>query len=371
MSRMIHQPFSRRAGFAASAATGTALLLQSDRAAFAQDATPVASPLPPATPDPQMQAVLDALAAFNAPPLETVTPFVGRNLPSFRNAVEAVLAERGEPAIEPVGMIEHVLFAGLDGEQVLARIYRPQADMTTMLPMLVYFHGGGFVIANLDTYDASCRALCNAVGAIVVAVAYRLAPVAQFPTAPNEAYAAVQFVLGGGISGGDTTKVAVVGESAGGNLATVSCLLARDQAGLMPVHQVLIYPVTTFAPTGAAAESVVQYADAKPLNAAMLQWFGEHYLADPADAASPYVSPLDTADLSGLPPATIVLAEIDPLQSQGAAYAAALQAAGGSATLHLYEGVTHEFFGMGLAVDTANTAVQTVASELKTAFGTM
>lgn len=364
--------FSRRhtvqfaGGFAAaSLAAGPAY-----RRAFAQGATPEASPVIGGGADPQMQEVLDALTALNAPPLNTVTPFVGRNLPSFRNAVEAVLAERGEPIIEAVGGIEHVLIPALDGEDIVARIYRPADAPSDLLPVIVYFHGGGFVIANLDTYDASCRALANASGAIVASVAYRQAPELPFPTAVDDAYAATQFFLAGaGAVGGDPERVAVAGESAGGNLATVVCLRARDEGAPLPVHQVLVYPLVTFAPAGESLESIEQYATAIPLSSAAVEWFGEFYLADPADAANPFASPLEAADLSGIPPATLVQAEIDPLQSQGTVYGDALEAAGVTVTRHFYEGVTHEFFGMTNVVDKAADAVTQVANDLATAFG--
>ena len=340
------------------------------RRAFAQDATPAAdtSTIGGIAVDPQMQEVLDALTSFNAPPIESTTPFNARNLPAFSNAVQQVLADRGEPALEPIGGVEHILVPGGDGD-IVVRVYRPADAGDGPLPLLLYFHGGGFVIANLDVYDAAPRALANAAGCIVASVAYRLAPEAPFPAAPNDAYAATQFLIANaGSIGADPDRVAVGGESAGGNLATVVCILARDQGGILPVHQLLVYPVATFAPAGEAAESVTQFGDARPLNAAALEWFGSFYLPDPALASDPSVSPLDTADLTGLPPATIILAEIDPLQSQGVAYARRLEEAGVDTTLTLYQGVTHEFFGMGAVVDKASDAVAEAAAALQAAF---
>lgn len=349
---------------AAGAALGPALRASAE-------STPVASSPPAALPgtDPQNQEVLDALASFQAPALETVTPDVGRNLPAPRDAVLKILSDRGKPALEAVGGIEHLLIPVKGSDDILARIYRPVAAAKDLSPVLVYFHGGGFVIADLNTYDASCRALANATGSIVASIAYRLAPEHPFPAAVDDAYAATQYFLSGaGVVGGDPKKVAVVGESAGGNLATVVCLRAKEEKGLMPVHQVLVYPVATFAPEGESTKSIKEYAEAKPLNSAQLDWFTKHYLPKSTDASNPHVSPLKASDLSGLPPATIIQAEHDPLQSQGTVYADKLKAAGVDVTVHLYKGTTHEFFGLGAVVDKAKEAVDQVATELKAAF---
>ena len=359
-------------GGASLALSATGFGSVAPRLVAAQDATPVSGGTPDsaaevggAAVDPQMQTVLTALASFNAPPIESVTPDVARNLPSFANAVQKVLADQGKPSLEAVGSIDHALIPGPAGD-LLVRLYRPKGAASGPLPVLVYFHGGGFVIANLDTYDASCRALSNAAQGIVASVAYRLAPEHPLPAAVDDAYAAVQYFLAhAGDHGGDPKKVAVGGESAGGNLATEVTLRAREKGDPQPVRQVLIYPVTTFNPKGDAAESVTTFADAKPLNAAMLKWFASYYLPKASDADQTNVSPLNASKLSGLPPATVISAEIDPLQSQGTAYATALKNAGVSVTHTIYKGVTHEFFGMGAVVDKANQAVEEVASALQ------
>ncbi len=360
--------FSRRTGLQVAGAVSALSLAGNVVTAIAQStqATPAIPPASVPGTDPQIQTVLDALASFNAPPLESVTPDVARNLPSFANAVEVVLSDHDAPALLPVGRIDHVLIPALDGADLLARLYYPTETAGDSLPVLVYFHGGGFVIADLDTYDASCRALTQATGAIVASIAYRLAPEFPFPTAADDAYAATQYVLGNAATfGGDPARVVVIGESAGGNLATGTCLRARDEGAPLPAYQVLVYPVTTFAPEGAAAESIQEFANAKPLNSAQLEWFGSYYLADPSDAANPLASPLNATDLSGLPPATIVLAEIDPLVSQGMVYADALEAAGVAVQVHLYPGATHEFFGMSAVVDIAQDAIDQVAADLQ------
>jgi acetyl esterase len=356
----------------AAAAAGT--ILAQPLLATAQDATAEATPSDALQPggaeiDPQMQEVLDALTSFDAPALEDGTPEIGRELPSFADALQQVLTARGEPSQEIVGDIRHILIPGLDDNQILARLYYPTEAGSGLLPVAVYFHGGGFVIASVNTYDASCRALANATGCIVASIAYRLAPEHPFPAAVNDAYAATQFFLStAGEVGGDPERVAVVGESAGGNLATVVCLRARDEDAPMPVHQGLVYPLVTFAPEGEATESIETYANAVPLNAAALDWFGSYYLTDPSEASDPFTSPLDVDDLSGLPPATIIQAQIDPLQSQGTLYAEALEEAGVEVTRSLYEGVTHEFFGMGAVADKAADAVAELAGELQAAF---
>ena len=340
----------------------------------AQDATPEGQATPMLSGgvevDSQMQLILDVLVESEAPPIESVSPQIARNLPSAATATIQVLSDQGDPAYEEVGAISHILIPGPDGD-IVARVYTPLDAEDFPLPVSVYFHGGGFVIANLDTYDSSCRAIANAAGCLVVSVAYRQAPEAPYPAAVDDAYAATQYIIeNAGLINGDPKRVAVVGESAGGNLAAVVSLLARDQGGLAPIHQVLVYPVATFAPEGDATQSIEQFSDAVPLNAAMLEWFGSYYLTDPTIATSdPYVSPA-IADLTGLPPATVILAEIDPLHDQGEIFAQQLTDAGVDTTVTTYEGVTHEFFGTGAVVDKANDAVNEVATALRAAFGT-
>ena len=320
--------------------------------------------------DPQMQLILDVLVEGEAPPVESVSPQIARNLPSAATATIQVLSDQGEPAYEEVGDISHIVIPASGGD-IVARVYTPLDAEDFPLPVSVYFHGGGFVIANLDTYDSSCRAIANAAGCLVVSVAYRQAPEAPYPAAVNDAYDATQYIIeNAGLINGDPERVAVVGESAGGNLAAVVSLLARDQGGVAPIHQVLVYPVATFAPEGDATQSIEQFSDAVPLNAAMLEWFGSYYLTDPTIATSdPYVSPA-IADLTGLPPATVILAEIDPLHDQGEIFAQQLTDAGVDTTVTTYEGVTHEFFGTGAVVDKANDAVDEVATALRAVFGT-
>lgn len=317
------------------------------------------------TPDVQMQAVLDELAAFNAPPIEQLSPENARNNPSAADAVVGVLAKQGRPAVEMVGDVSHQLIPGPEGD-LLARVYLPQGQGP--FPVLVYFHGGGWVIANLDTYDASCRALTNAANCMVVSVAYRQAPEYKFPAAAEDAYAATQWVMANAAQlKGDPSRVAVGGESAGGNLAAVTCLMARDRGGSsMPVHQMLVYPVTNYA---FDTPSYQENANAQPLSRAGMQWFWGHYLNSEAEGSNPYASPLRAENLQGLPPATVITADIDPLRSEGQAYAQRLSEAGIAVGATNYTNVTHEFFGMGAVVDKAKQAVSEAATGLRSGFG--
>jgi len=315
------------------------------------------------TPDAQMQKVLDNLAALEFPPFPTLTPFNARQDSPLMLAVQAVLSEQGLPCLEPVGDITHRLIPG-PGGQLLIRVYTPQGSGP--FPGVVYFHGG-WVIANLDTYDPSCRALCNAANSVVVSVAYRQAPENRFPAAPMDAYAATQWVMANAATiNVDPAKVAVAGESAGGNLATVVTLMARDTGAKMPVHQLLVYPITNYAFNTPSYE---ENAMAKPLDKPTMQWFFSKYLRSPQDGNSPHVSPL-RANLRGLPPATVITAEIDPLRDEGEAYADRLKQAGVPTTSTRYNGVTHEFFSMSGLLDKGKQAVTEAAAELKKSFGT-
>ena len=240
---------------------------------FAHAAEPPA--MAPKPVNSQMQEVLDTLTSLGGLPIESLPPRLAREQPSPTDAVIA-LAMKQKKQMPDVGKVSHLTFPGPDGD-ILLRVYTPMGSGP--FPMLVYFHGGGFVIANLNTYDGSCRALCNAANCIVASVAYRQAPEYPFPGAPEDAYAALQFVMKNAAQmGGDPKRVAVAGESAGGNLAAVSCLMAKAKGGMMPVHQLLVYPYVTVADDPAVAGSIEQYKDAKPLNKAMLKWFSGHYL---------------------------------------------------------------------------------------------
>ncbi len=361
---------SRREMFSGSAklAGGAALALALHAATRGNGATEsvAAQTAVRSNPDAQMQTVLDAYAAFNAPMLTTLTPFQARNAPSFADAVMVVASQQGLPTVEPVGKIQHTLIPTSAGG-LLARIYTPMGSGP--FPVLVYFHGGGWVIANLDTYDASCRALTNAANCIVVSVAYRQGPEERFPAAVNDAVASTQWVMGNAAQfNGDPERVAVGGESAGGNLATVVTLALRDANYKLPVHQLLVYPVADFVDTNTASFQANQMS--APLSSPAVMWFGMYYLNNmQTEPMNQFVSPLRAQSLRGLPPATVITAEIDPLRDGGRQYAQRLQQEGVRVSTADYTGVTHEFFGASGVIDKAKQAVQFAAQGLRSSFG--
>ena len=314
-------------------------------------------------PDADMQAVLDKLASLGGKPIETLSPTEARLQPSPADAVKAVMADKGVAADTTVTTKDVTYPAGAGTQK--ARVYTP-AGVAANAPVVLYIHGGGWVIADLDTYDASPRALAKATGAIVVSMEYRHAPEAKFPAAHDDSVAAWKWVLANAKAwGGDPAKAAVVGESAGGNMAVNVAIAARDQKLQAPLAVVAVYPV---ADSNMATGSKVAKATAKPLNTPMLAWFFTNTLAKPGDAFDPRLN-LVGADLKGLPPTTIILAEIDPLHDDGANLADKLKAAGVQTDLKEYAGVTHEFFGMGAVAAKAKDAEDYAAGKLKAALG--
>ena len=315
-----------------------------------------------AAPNSDMKAVLDKLASMNPKPLPQLTAAQARKQPTPADAVKAVLQEKGkstEP--EPVAKVQDRQISGAEG-QIPARIYTPEGKGP--LPVVVYFHGGGWVIANNDVYDASPRALANLAKAIIVAVDYRQAPEHKFPAAHEDAFAAYKWVLENASSfGGDPARVAVAGESAGGNLAAAVSLMARDRKAPMPLAELLVYPIAGY---DFNTPSYQENATAKPLDQAGMQWFYQQYLNSPKDAQDPRTS-LVNADLHGLPPTTLITAQIDPLRSEGQMLAKNLEKAGVKVESKTYDGVTHEFFGMGAVVAEAKDAEKFGADGLKKA----
>lgn len=315
-------------------------------------------------PDPEMKAVLDALGALGGKPIETLSPVEARTQPTPADAVKRVLEQQGKStAPEEVGKVEDRTIAGKAGE-IPVRIYWPKGEGP--FPVITYIHGGGWVIADLDTYDSSARALTNGAQAIVVSTHYRQGPEHPYPAAHDDAFSAYTWTLENAISlKGDAERVAVAGESAGGNMAAVVSIRARDQQLALPVHQLLVYPV---AGTDTNTESYRENAKATPLNKPMMEWFFKHYLGSAAAKGNPETNLATRRDLKGLPPTTLITADIDPLRSEGQMLAKALQSAGVEVSVRNFPGSTHEFFGMGAVLPDAKEAMSFATGELRKAF---
>jgi len=274
----------------------------------------------------------------------------------------SIKADRGNAY--PVGEVVPLRVPGPDGD-LDARLYRPAGAPDGPLPVLAYFFGGGWVLGNLETGDGVCRRLCADAGCLVVAVAYRLAPEHPFPAAPRDCHAAVTWLAEHAAElGGDPGRIAVAGDSAGGNLAAAVTLQARE-AGPALAAQVLIYPNVAY---GADTPSMRDNTDPYFFNRTSVDWYWGHYLADPADGADPLASPLGAADLGGLPPALVITAEYDPLRDEGEQYAERLRAAGVPVELARYDGMTHGFFTMTGALEAAREATARAAEYLRKAF---
>jgi acetyl esterase/lipase/short-subunit dehydrogenase len=307
----------------------------------------------------EMRHVLEHLEMLGGEPIEQLTPEEARRQPTPAEAVMALLRKHGKSAEpEEVGSVVERTIPG-PGGPLPVRIYAPRG--AGPFPVIVYTHGGGWVIATNDTYDSSARALCNAVGAVVMSVEYRKAPEHQFPAAHEDAYAAYVWALANAAEiNGDPYRIALAGESAGGNLAISTAVIARDRGVRLPAHILAVYPI---ADGNTDSESYEENADAKPLNRPMMQWFLHHYLRGAPDTGHPLIS-LIHADLHGLPPVTLIAAEIDPLRSDSDHLYDRLRDSGVRVKYHLYKGVTHEFFGMGAVLSEARKAVNKAAAAL-------
>ena len=303
---------------------------------------------------PQVLTLLDALAQAGGPALHELPPAEAR-------AMYKVLAsmEQGEE----VDRVDDRHIPGPDGD-VLVRVYTPHAAVGEAHGVLVWLHGGGWVIGDLDTADATCRALANRAGCVVVSVDYRLAPEHQAPAALDDCVAALVWTVENfELLGVDASKVAVGGDSAGGNLAALVCQRVRDEFGPDIDFQLLVYPVIDLTQSHPSME---ENADGFFLTKDAMTWFVGHYLGagDPKDAS---VSPLYADDLSGLPPALVITAEYDPLRDEGEAYAARLRDAGVPTDLVCYDGQIHGFLSMASMLDDGKAALDQVGAALRAA----
>ncbi|MEF8843408.1 MAG: alpha/beta hydrolase [Haloarculaceae archaeon] len=287
-------------------------------------------------PAPEVRAILDEMDR------QGVLPFHALSVPGARRYLEELFASAADP--RPVGRVRDLSAPGPDGGELPVRVYEPESDGEEPRPALVWFHGGGFVLGNLDSVDPACRALCAETGRVVVSANYRHAPEHPFPAAPEDCYAGTRWTVEhAGTLGVDPDRVAVGGTSAGGNLAAVVALLARDRGGPEIDRQVLVYPVTNRVRQFGSYE---ENAEGYFLTRTDMEWFHDHYLERAVDARNPYAYPLEARDLSGLPSASVVTAGFDPLRDEGIAYAERLEADGVEVTHHHYPEMIHGFFSM-------------------------
>ncbi|KQN71608.1 lipase [Devosia sp. Leaf64] len=328
-----------------------------------------ASPKPAAEmaqPNADMKAVLDALAELEAKPFHTLSVPEARNQASPADAARTVQRDKKIPS-EPESLVEtkDIAIPGPMGA-LPARVYMPPDVGAGPLPVIVYFHGGGWVVADINVYDSTPRALAIGSKAIVISVDYRHAPEWKFPAAHDDAWTAYEWVVENiHTMNGDAARIAVAGESAGANLAANVALMAKEREATLPVYQLLVYPI---AGTDTETESYLENAEAKPLGKADMEWFFEHVLEDPEQASDPRLNLVGRDDLAGLPPATVITAQIDPLRTEGETYAEDLEAAGVVVNALHYDGVTHEFFGMAKVVPEAKEAVDAANADLTAAF---
>jgi acetyl esterase/lipase len=315
-----------------------------------------------------MRRLLEKHGEIGARPIEYLSPEEARKVPTIADAVKALLRDQGkdpEALMAQTGVKKQdITYSGPTGDMP-ARVYTPPGQAPQGgWPVIVYFHGGGWVIADINTYEPSAVALAKKANAVVVSAEYRHGPENKFPAAHEDAVAAYSWVLRNAQSfGGDPTRVAVAGESAGGGLALHVAAASRDGNFQKPAHMLLVYPV---AGTDLNTPSYQEHAIAKPLNKAMIQWFVQHYL-NPQDLQSPMIDFIGKGNAKDLPSATIINAEIDPLESDGKLLADKLKAAGVEVNRQLYEGVAHEFFGADAVVSDAGRAQDYAAKELREA----
>ena len=307
---------------------------------------------------PQARALLDLIEAKGVPPTHTLPPAEARALYRDRRAYT-------QPDPPQVGSVRDLQAPGAAGPIPL-RSYRPAgAGADAVLPVLVYYHGGGWVIGDLDTHDTLCRELCNQSGCAVIAVDYRMGPEHRFPAAVDDAIAAARWVhANAAILKIDAARLAVGGDSAGGNLAAVVALAARDAGDLPVAFQLLIYPATD---QRRGAPSHTSNGQGYLLTKDTMDYFHDHYIADSRQDLDWRASPLLHPNLARLPRALVITAGYDPLRDEGLQYAHALSAAGNRAALVNFERQIHGFILMGRVIDEANTAVQLCAAQLRQA----
>ena len=309
---------------------------------------PASSPLTP-----QCRRLLDRFAEVG------VLPYGQMSVLAARASVAAGIALQGAPT--PIEHVRDVLAPGAAG-QLPVRLYHPAPG--ELRPLLVYLHGGGWVTGSVEIADTPARALAAGTGCVVASVEYRLSPETQHPGPAQDCYAATSWLAAHASDwGADSSRLALVGDSAGGTLAAAVTLMARDRGGPQIAQQVLLYP--PLAPArGSTSASYADNAEGFGLTRGGLEWFWDCYLADPAHGADPLAAPLLAPDLSGLPPALVITAEYDPLRDEGLAYAERLAAAGVPTVSLTYPGMIHGFFWMARALPEGHSVVTVIGEHL-------
>ena len=310
--------------------------------------------------DPDTQRMIEWADAARLPPLNTLSPEKAR-------AQSAAGTAKTGLELQPVRKVGNIKIDGPAG-LLPARIYYPKHAAQKLLPIIVYYHGGGFVIGSIDTHDSIARILANRSTAIVVSVDYRLAPEHRYPAAVQDAVASVLWAAGNGTAiGGDPSRLAVAGDSAGGNLAAVAALKVRKSLGSALVSQALLYPVTDHG-TLEAHVSRAEHANTFPIRKPLMAWFHNHYFGHNKPMMEPDASPLHHPDLSGVAPAYVMTAGLDPLMDEGKAYADALTAAGIDVVFRCWETTIHGFLQMGQVIPAAMEALCETADYIKLRF---
>jgi acetyl esterase len=305
---------------------------------------------------PDARVMIERTEALNLPPVGQMTPAQARASVRERSAVL--------PREDVASVRDHQL--PVPGGTIAVRVFTPRGPAPR--PALVYFHGGGWVTGDVETHEGICRTLANAAGCVVASVDYRCAPEFAYPTAAEDCYAATRWVVDSARAlGVDARRLAVCGDSAGGNLAAVVALIARDRGGPALALQVLVYPITDYDFT---RPSYVENAEGYLLTSDGMRFYWEQYVPNEADRTQAYVAPMRAASLAGLPPALVITAEYDPLRDEGEAYATALAQAGVPVTQSRYPGMIHAFFRFTHAMESARAAVAEVVAALQKAWGT-
>jgi acetyl esterase len=303
--------------------------------------------------DPQVRLMRERRIRAGVAPLYTLTVAQAREAD-----LASIRAVGGDP--EPVHHVMDRRIPGPDSDLPI-RVYTPNGPGPH--PVLVYFFGGGWTLGSVDTSDGICRRLTNVAACVTVTVGYRLAPEHRFPAAVEDCYAATCWIAEHATElGGHTNRIAVGGDSAGGNLAAAVALLVRERGGVDLVGQLLVYPNTDFlADSGSMADNT----DPALFNRTSVAWYWKHYLATESDGSDPLASPLRATDLRGLPPALVITAEYDPLRDQGEAYARRLAEYGVPVQLTRYDGMVHGFFAMAGSLDAGRAAIEQAGGQLR------